>query len=1253
MALPFNPQSFSSLILWLDASDQTSLVTNGSSVVQWRDKSMFRNHTAVSSTTAPVISSLNGLSTVYFNSRSGSAQFYQGPLSTILQSSFTGFTSSFSVFAVGVMVSSCIRSFNRFFVNFGSNTSTMDGMLSYQFQTESTIGITENSNTLFNLTQDFLLFPSRFSPLDSLHSQVPAYSRGFQTFFTIQTQVVILSTNPAAGAQSHLWSSAGTNGDIPYMVNNGRGSNLSANRYSIGGTLFGAPTAQTSWDGHICEVLIYNTPPLSPLTITQVQQVQGYLAKKWGLSSDLQLSHPYRTSPLQISTITGAPRPDVGSTSKLFYLPSSSSLPSQLIWMQGQGTFLSSATLVPNQADRINGQVDSVIQLNQLNQGATLINTAANTWTLHSRFEGALSNVGVAPYTYFSSLSTIGTTAGNFGYSVAVNSNSRYLAGGGTSFSTNSGLVFMFAKNTLSDRWVNTQRITPSDTIANQAFGTSLSMSADGTYLLVGSASNDIGGVTDVGAAYLFKKDATSDLWSQVQKLTVSDVQQSMLIGQHGRSAMSQDGSIIALGSPGYDITTPIYLTDAGAVYLFKKDPTTDSWSQVQRITLSDPTRGARFGASLSFSADGSYLVVGAPVYSYGSITNFGSAFLYKKSATSDLWNYLHGLQRFDRYEETSAESLGESVVMSGDGTTVLGAFYRGNFNSGRYFMGLYKRRTTTDYYDRVQYLRPYQVSQFTGYSLSLSDDGTFAAVAGTSGNTGGQPVTFFKKQTTTDLWTMYAPGTFSNSAGDYGTDLAMDSNCQSLYVGSARGGIFEYRQSTLQVIAPSSSMILVNTASQKGTILLPPASANPGQMLWIKDIGGRASNNPVSISTPLSTFLMSNYTGMFFYQNNFSAQFQSDGISNYSLVNYYPGVYTGETSTSTYFVPFFLQRQNFFNSTGTIKIPIELGNVNVETAYPSNKIILPINTLTSFDNIYFKSNDNQTILPHWVQPPTWNSGSNNTYVYVRIPTSRVNYNPFFLYWDSNSYVKQQPFSTFDLFDDFSSAPGGQPDPSRWRTEVRGSGTPSISMSPDGFLTLQGSDNQNASASIISRTPILSGTLGLAASASCFGIVMGYSCTDVTGTVVGYGRVSTIQDGAGGQANWSITTLQDGNCFYTSTLTRNFGFQLSTSRAVVIGASNIVTSFGVSTSWTTISYLGSNVYQGDESVRGTSLGPLLRNPIVNQNSNMYVHIAQTSRVGFPAPKLFINYIAAYNSFRDSTDQEGIVWGTLNNVLYSP
>jgi hypothetical protein len=62
------------------------------------------------------------------------------------------------------------------------------------------------------------------------------------------------------------------------------------------------PSITQYWNGFIAEIIIYN----SVLTTTQRQQVEGYLAWKWGIQSSLPVAHPYYSTSALNSTVSTA-----------------------------------------------------------------------------------------------------------------------------------------------------------------------------------------------------------------------------------------------------------------------------------------------------------------------------------------------------------------------------------------------------------------------------------------------------------------------------------------------------------------------------------------------------------------------------------------------------------------------------------------------------------------------------------------------------------------------------------------------------------------------------------------------------------------------------------------------------------------------------------------------------------------------------------------------------------------------------------
>jgi hypothetical protein len=77
------------------------------------------------------------------------------------------------------------------------------------------------------------------------------------------------------------------NGTVQQQL--GSSGNFGIGRYRIG-TQFNSDTS-TKYTGYVSEVLIFN----AALTITQRQEIEGYLAWKWGLQGSLSSTNQYST----------------------------------------------------------------------------------------------------------------------------------------------------------------------------------------------------------------------------------------------------------------------------------------------------------------------------------------------------------------------------------------------------------------------------------------------------------------------------------------------------------------------------------------------------------------------------------------------------------------------------------------------------------------------------------------------------------------------------------------------------------------------------------------------------------------------------------------------------------------------------------------------------------------------------------------------------------------------------------------------
>lgn len=187
-------------------------------------------------------------------------------------------------------------------------------------------------------------------------------------------------------------------------------------------------------------------------------------------------------------------------------------------------------------------------------------------------------------------------------------------------------LIFTWAMAT----WSQLALIRGSNTEANDGFGDSVALSADGSTLVVG-ASGEASAATTVdgdqadntapaaGAVYVFER-ANTTTWTQQAYLKASNAEtyDRLGVGHYGGLALSADGNVLAVSAPFEDSAaaglagdqTSNQLGESGAVYMFRRVGTT--WSQEAYIKASNPGPGEYFGGGLALSADGGTLAVGA-----------------------------------------------------------------------------------------------------------------------------------------------------------------------------------------------------------------------------------------------------------------------------------------------------------------------------------------------------------------------------------------------------------------------------------------------------------------------------------------------------------------------------------------------------------------------------------------------------------------------------------------------------------------
>ncbi len=190
---------------------------------------------------------------------------------------------------------------------------------------------------------------------------------------------------------------------------------------------------------------------------------------------------------------------------------------------------------------------------------------------------------------------------------------------------------------------------------AYDASGTSVSLSADGNRVAIGAPyNNNEDGISSTGHVRIHEYNGSD--WIQLG----NDIDGDAHKDQSGASvSISADGSRVAIGAPYNDGNG----TDSGHVRIYEYNGI--DWIQLG-LDIDGEGSDDRSGASVSISADGSRVAVGAP-YNYS--TGYGSDHvrIYEYVESAESWIKLGS----DINAEVDKEGLGTSVSLSTDGSRI------------------------------------------------------------------------------------------------------------------------------------------------------------------------------------------------------------------------------------------------------------------------------------------------------------------------------------------------------------------------------------------------------------------------------------------------------------------------------------------------------------------------------------------------------------------------------------------------------
>lgn len=295
-----------------------------------------------------------------------------------------------------------------------------------------------------------------------------------------------------------------------------------------------------------------------------------------------------------------------------------------------------------------------------------------------------------------------------FGWSIALSGDGNTLAVGALGESSNaigingnqssnaaqrSGAVYVFSR--MSGVWFQQAYVKASNTGTFDEFGGAVALNSDGNTLAVGAQlepssatginGNQLDNSAQAGAVYIFTRSVTT--WAQQAYIKASNTDQADAFGFD--LALSADGNTLAASAPvegsiseginGDQVNNLAF--GSGAVYIFVRSA--GIWSQQAYVKASNTGQSDGFGSSVSISADGNTLVIGAEGEDSdgrgvnGNQTNdsanqAGAVYVFSRSGAT--WSQLAFVKAPN---SESPDHFGRKVSLSADGSTLaIGAYF-------------------------------------------------------------------------------------------------------------------------------------------------------------------------------------------------------------------------------------------------------------------------------------------------------------------------------------------------------------------------------------------------------------------------------------------------------------------------------------------------------------------------------------------------------------------------------------------------
>jgi hypothetical protein len=310
------------------------------------------------------------------------------------------------------------------------------------------------------------------------------------------------------------------------------------------------------------------------------------------------------------------------------------------------------------------------------------------------------------------------------GSSVALSKNASTMVVGATGHNVYTGYVSVYHKVDDGGNWTRLgQTINGHGT--GDSFGQSVDITADGSTIICGSPGSNA--KDRPGYVRVFKLESNGDIGTDAWRQVGQDITGEANGDEFGYSvSISDDGETIAIGA---HYNNGINGEDSGHVRIYQLDDDGRNWEQIGDDIDGDAI-GDEFGSSMSLSANGTILVIGAPWAGVNEMWTGGVKVFRIDSAESSneqLGESIYGDNEYDMF--------GSSVDISYNGDIIaIGSSQSGNQGPGYvrvfHLEGSDNSGNTNNRTQLGQDMTGEAIGDEFGCSVSLSDDGKTIAIS-------------------------------------------------------------------------------------------------------------------------------------------------------------------------------------------------------------------------------------------------------------------------------------------------------------------------------------------------------------------------------------------------------------------------------------------------------------------------------------------------------------------------------------------